>query len=189
MEGADSVKDFEQMTRDLELGTRTLPNVLDMEAMFEYRVTKYDPVIRRDGGRYTEWTSIFDVGGTFDGTVLTQTVYERVESAYIAVATTFLREAEAGSLSIRGLECRKQGESSYREGDSLLLRDVEAIMTKVLREELWCRLEGDRGFIHFGWDYYMYVGVASVCPKAERLATKVGLFIEEMQSPHHSDNE
>lgn len=157
--------------------------------MFEYRVTKYNPAIRRDGGRYTEWTSFGDVGATFDGTVLTQTAYEKVESAYIAVATAFLREAEAYSLSICGLEYRKDGGGSYMEGDSLSLKDVEAIMTKVLRDELWCRLEGDRGFIHFGWDYYMYVGVASVCPKAEGLATKVGLFVEEMLSPHHPDDE
>jgi hypothetical protein len=157
--------------------------------MFEYRVTKYNPAIRRNGGRYTEWTSFGEVGATFDGTVLTQTAYETVESAYIAVATAFLREAEVYSVSIRGLEYRKGGECPYMEGDALSLTDVETIMTKVLREELWCRLEGDSAFIHFGWDYYMYVGVASVCPKAELLARKVGLFVEEVLSPHHPDDE
>ena len=159
--------------------------------MFEYRITKYNPVIRREGGKYTEWTSFGDVGATFDGIVLTQTAYEKVESAYIAVATAFLQEAGVPPLFIRALEYRKNGgsSSSYMEGDCLSLADIEAIMTKVLREELWCRLEADRGFIHFGWDYYMYVGVASVCPKAEDLARKVGLFVEEMVSPHHPDDE
>jgi len=75
--------------------------------MFEYRIAKYDPAIRSEGGKYTEWTSFSDVGATFDGKVLTPSAYEEVEAAYIAVATAFLREADAGSVSIRGLEHRK----------------------------------------------------------------------------------
>lgn len=64
--------------------------------MFEYRITKCDPAIRSEGGKYTEWTSFSEVGATFDGKVLTQSAYEEVEAAYIAVATAFLREADAG---------------------------------------------------------------------------------------------
>src|SRR5689334_188561 len=100
--------------------------------MFEYRVTKYNPAIRRSGGRYTEWISFGDIGSTFDGTVLTQAAYESVESAYIAVATAFLREAEVHSLSICGLEYKNDGISAYTEGDSLSLMDIEGMMTKVL---------------------------------------------------------
>jgi hypothetical protein len=62
-------------------------------------------------------------------------------------------------------------------------------MTRVLREDLWCRLDGEGAFVHFGWDYDMYVGVASACPEAQRLATKVGLFVEEMRSRYHADGE
>ncbi|MGJ7535971.1 MULTISPECIES: hypothetical protein [unclassified Variovorax] len=157
--------------------------------MFEYRVTKYDPAVRLNGGTYNEWTSFGDVGATFDGTVLTRATYEKVEAAYISVATAFLREANVGSLVVRGLEYRKKGKPPYAEGGCFTVMDVEAIMAKVLREELWCRLEGDRGFIHFGWDYYMYIGVAPACPEAQELATKVGLFVEEMRSPYHPDVE
>ena len=157
--------------------------------MFEYRVTKYNPAVRSEGGRYTEWTSISDIGATFDGQVLTQSAYEEVEAAYIGVATAFLREAEAGSVSIRGLEDRKDKGASYAEGDALAPMDARAIMAQVLREELWCRLEGDRGFVHFGFDYYMYVGVASACPEAQRLAAQLGLFVEEMRSPYHPEDE
>jgi hypothetical protein len=157
--------------------------------MLEYRVTKYDPAIRRNGGKYTEWTSVSDIGTAFDGTVLTQTAYEEVEAAYIAVATAFLREAGVSSVSIRGLEHRKDEEPPYSEGDSIAPTDAGAIMAKVLREDFWCRLEGEGAFVHFGWDYYMYVGVASACPEARRLAAKVGLFVEEMRSPYHPDGE
>lgn len=155
--------------------------------MFEYRVTKYDPAIRLSGETYDEWTSYGDVGATFNGIVLNRTTYEKVEAAYISVATAFLREADVGCLTVRGLEYQKGAKPPYAEG--ACVEDVAAIMTKVLREELWCRLEGHRGFIHFGWDYYMYIGVASACPEAQEWATKVGLFIEEMRSPYHPDVE
>lgn len=135
--------------------------------MLEYRVTKYDPAIRSDGGRYTEWTSVSDVGAAFDGTVLTQTAYEEVEAAYIAVATAFLRETDVASVSIRGLEHRKDGEPPYSEGDSLTLIDAGAIMAKVLREDLWCRLEGDGAFVHFGWGALAAFGTNGSGPKAD----------------------
>lgn len=157
--------------------------------MFEYRVTKYNPAIRSEGRQYCEWTSISDVGTTFDGQVLTQPAYEEVEAAYLAVATAFLREAEAGSLSIRGLEDRKNNGASYAEGDAFAPMDARAIMAQVLREELWCRLEGDRAFVHFGYDYYMYVGVETPCPMAQRLAVQLGLFVEEMRSPYHPESD
>jgi len=157
--------------------------------MLEYRITKYNPVIRSKGGQYTEWTSFSEVGAIFDGSVLTLSAYKEVEAAYIAVATAFLREAEVGSVTIRGLERRRHEDLPYSEGETIKLKDVGAIMTKVLREELWCRLESERGFIHFGWDYYMYVGVSSACPMAQHLATEFGLFVEEMQSPYHPDDE
>jgi hypothetical protein len=157
--------------------------------MLEYRITKYDPAIRNRGEQYTEWTAFSHIGASFDGTVLTQAVYEKVETAYIAVATAFLREVDAGSVSIRGLETQKAKGSPYVEGAALTPMDAGEIMAKVLRDELWCRFEADRAFVHFGWDYYMYVGVASTCPDAERLAAKLGLFVEGMRSPYHPDNE
>lgn len=161
----------------------------EKSVMFEYRVTKYNPAIRSEGRQYSEWTSISHVGAAFDGQVLTQSAYEEVEAAYIAVAAAFLREAEAGSISIRGLENRKDHGASCAEGDAFAPMDARAIMARVLREELWCRLEGDRGFVHFGYDYYMYVGVETPCPEAQRLAAQLGLFVEEMRSPYHPENE
>lgn len=161
----------------------------EKSAMFEYRVTKYNPDVRSEGRQYSEWTSISDIGATFDGQVLTQSAYEEVEAAYISVATAFLREAEAGSISIRGLEDRKDNAVAYAEGGRFAPMEARAIMAQVLREELWCRLEGDKGFVHFGYDYYMYVGVEKPCPEAQRLAAQLGLFVEEMRSPHHPENE
>jgi hypothetical protein len=70
------------------------------------------------------------------------------------------------------------------QNDSILPLDgISGIVRRILREEFWCRLKGSEGFIHFGWDYYMYVGVPHPCPTAEARATELGLYVEEFASP------
>jgi len=157
--------------------------------MFEYRVTKYDPAVRQAKGTYAEWTSVSHIGTVFNGKVLSQAAYEGVETAYIAVALAFLREVGVSSVQIRGLENHNHVSFSHEEGDFLALTDALELMTRILREEIWCRLESSEAFVHFGYDYYMYVGVSSACPKSERLAADAGLFVELMPSPYHPETE
>jgi hypothetical protein len=73
--------------------------------MYQYRVTKYNPVFRDENGRYTseEWTSFGDVGE-----IVSVKEYVRVETAYIEAALAFLREAGVVELQIRGLENSKK---------------------------------------------------------------------------------
>jgi hypothetical protein len=68
--------------------------------------------------------------------------------------------------------------------DPLGLSAAASVIRRLLREEFWCRLEGADGFIHIGYDYYMYLGVARQCPGAEALARQAGLFVERFQSPY-----
>ena len=53
-----------------------------------WRITRFDPALRDEGGAYTEdtWTSVSDVGKSFGGAELTLAEYERVEALYIAAA-------------------------------------------------------------------------------------------------------
>ena len=154
--------------------------------MNEYRVTKYNPAFRDPGGAYTrdEWTSVKDVGRSFAGGVLTREEYERVENAYVGAALAFLDEAGLTSLRVEGLE-NTRGEWLVFRNDSILpLTQVGDVIRRVLREEFWCRLEGVDGFVHFGWDYYMYIGVAHPCPKARERTVELGLYVEEFASPY-----
>jgi hypothetical protein len=66
--------------------------------MHEYRITKYDPTLRDENGRYTreEWTSFSQVGGA-----VSFEEYVRVEKAYIDTALAFLREDKVGSCGSR----------------------------------------------------------------------------------------
>jgi len=154
--------------------------------MFEYRVTKYDPALRDASGAYTrsEWTAVSDVGSSFNGILLTELAYLRIESAYIAVALAFLRESGVTSLVVNSLENHRKTELTIGEGTHLSLAQIGATLSRLLREEFWCRLEGADSFVHIGYDYYMYIGVPVVCPKARQLATAHGLFVEPFWSPY-----
>ena len=163
---------------DVTLGMR-MPTPVN-----EYRVTKYNPAFRDQSGAYTkdEWTFFRQIGQTFSGVPFTTAEYERVEDAYVEVALSFLRESGMSSMKVAGFENRMQM-LDFQNDSGLPFDRIGEIIRRILREEFWCRLEGSDGFIHFGWDYYMYVGMPHPCPKAQARAAELGLYVEEFASP------
>ena len=54
-----------------------------------------------------------------------------------------------------------------------------------LRELTWCKLqEADKFYLHFGWDYYIYVGGTNPSLRAIQGTTQSGLFVEAKASPY-----
>ena len=160
--------------------------------MFEYRVTKYDPKFRDTAGAYTrdEWIMFSQVGSEVAGEVLSLAAYEKIEQSYIDSAIFFLKEAGVRQLLVNGFENNRQTVSGklFREGLSLEHDALRAAFKSVLREEFWSRFEDDSGsFVHFGWDYYMYIGVLVPCVEAIAQARQSGLFVEEFRSPYHQE--
>lgn len=155
--------------------------------MNEYRVTKYNPALRTPTGSFTgnEWISFKDVGRLVGGVLLTPEEYGRVEHAYITAALAFLQEAGITALRVEGLENSRKQQLGFGEGAMLPLDRVGEVVGRILREEFWCRLESSSAFLHFGWDYYMYIGVASHCPRARAKAIQLGLYVEDFVSPYH----
>ena len=129
--------------------------------MIEYRVTKYDPALRDATGAYIadEWTSMKDIGREFGGVVLTDDAYRRAEQAYINSALAFLSEGGLASLRIEGLENHKGRALMFAESAVISVEQIGEVIPQILRDEFWCRFESPGGFLHFGWDYYMYIGV------------------------------
>lgn len=158
--------------------------------MNEYRVTKYNPAFRDPRGAFTknEWISVKQIGQSFDGVVLTHAEYKRVEQAYISAALALLSEAGLTSLRVEGLHNARGEQLPFSEGSVLPLSQVGDVIGRLLREEFWCRLQGVDGFVHIGWDYYMYVGVPHPCPAAEAQAVELGLYVEEFGSPYHEED-
>jgi hypothetical protein len=155
------------------------------DAMFEYRITKYDPANRDPTGVYllNTWTSRSDIGKVIDGALLTPEEYNRFEEAYIATAVAFLQESGCKALTVNGLECHRET-PPFQDGDSLSVPQIAEAISGMLREEYWCRLEWSDAFIHIGYDYYMYLGVMTHCPKAIDFACEKGLFVEPFESPY-----
>lgn len=152
--------------------------------MFQWRVTKYDPALRDERGYYTgdEWTHFAQVGTRCDGALLTMAEYERVESTYLDAALAFVEEAPMPVLFARGVERGESAKPALREGDSISTERLRTVIQGILREEYCCRLEGPGCYIHFCWDYYMFIGAPRDCPKARALAHSLGLFVEECAS-------
>ena len=144
-----------------------------------WRITRYDPASRDERGAYQRetWTSICDVGATFDGVVLTSDVYLHTEDAYVNAFATFAEESEIEYLEVREFE---HGENLL-EGDVLTISDAREVVRRMLREEVHCVLDATpKTFsVHVGFDLYMYVGSESACGHAVRVAEELGLFVDE----------
>ena len=153
---------------------------------YKFQVTKYNPKNRNALGHYQldEWTSISDIGKPFSGQLLTKQEYCRVESAYLFAIESFMVEAGVSSLLISGLE-QYFKQHKFQIGDELGLKDILRISQLSLREELWCQLSAPgRAYVHFGYDYYMHVGVPRQCLDPIDAVQKRGLFVESCRSPH-----
>lgn len=169
--------------------------------MNKWRVTKYNPKFRRRGAfQVDDWTSASDIGKSFQGKILTLEQYLEMEDEYVSALSSFLRESQLTSLQVTNLEtdlprplqlealglAAPLGEiSGIQEGALLSPAEIETVCRLNLRELMWCRLEiPERFYVHFGYDYYMYIGSAFECPESISHAASVGLFVEEFTSPY-----
>lgn len=60
----------------------------------------------------------------------------------------------------------------------------------VLREDLGLKFYFNQDiFVHFGYDYYMYIGTNHECSKVVEFITRLGLCIEYWISPYHQEQE
>ena len=100
-----------------------------------------------------------------------------------------MRAAGVPSLAVSGLENHAGLPLPFADESLLDLSDAAVVIRRVLRGEFWCRLEGEGGFVHLGYDYYMYVGVSVACPDAAMLAQHLGLFTEPFWSPYHEQRQ
>jgi|GEM_PF-392575 len=166
---------------------------LDRRLMFQYRVTKYDPALRTPDGTFSQptWTSSADIGRSFLGQILTRESYLATETLYVAAVEKALSAATPSGLRLVAPEIWDTAQPSNLPKLALpefiharLLHPQEALTLAraILREILWGRIEGsNRFYVHFGYDYYMYIGGAN---DALSHFTAEGLFVEDHPSPY-----
>jgi hypothetical protein len=167
--------------------------------MFHYRTTKYDPMLRDSNGHYVkdEWTSYSDVGRIYNNTVFTLEAYLETEKIYSKAINSFMDCLNVTHLRIRSLEKNTFPSNlsiysietinvvtSLQEGMYLDKNTILFIVPLILREIIWCKLESETMYIHFGYDYYMYIGSKDACLKAIDVIQYQGLFVELYESPY-----
>ena len=152
--------------------------------MNEYRITKYDPKMRVDGLYLAnDWTSISDIGKKFPSGVLTLEQYTMVENRYISCCIELLEKAGVSRLYIKQAEIydAKIALPKYVADKS----SIGQVIRDCLREKYWAKLENTDFFIHFGYDYYMYVGTDLTASITDTICKKHSLYCEKFRSPYH----
>ena len=75
--------------------------------------------------------------------------------------------------------------NTVKEGDWVDSSTIENFCKLILREQLWCKLIADQKmYIHFGYDFYMYIGCSLPCNDTITLIKDSGLFVESFKSPY-----
>ncbi|WP_433420937.1 hypothetical protein ACQP1V_09290 [Microtetraspora malaysiensis] len=173
-------------------------------------MTKYDPRLRDASGAFVgdDWTSICEIGQTFDGRVLTRRRYEQVESAYLMAVELFAQESGITELVVRtpglhgissgrllpgyGPEVSNLSAEEFYDGRVVSLAAGLELVRAMLREDgVWCLLEAEGRFsLAVGWDYYLYVSSHRPCFQAVDRVHGLGLFVDEgFTSPYDLDLE
>ncbi|MEH7073792.1 DUF7683 domain-containing protein [Neobacillus drentensis] len=169
---------------------------------YQWRVTKYNPDFRDENGAYTlteEWTCPSELGKILNGREFTLDEYLQVEAAYVNAVINFIEESGFDSLRVLMLSQWNISEEDKTsplyevEFEQLVLQEdklvnkseIRLICKMVLRNFLGCQLYlKDKFFVHFGWDYYMFIGSYVNCSSAIEIAKKNGLFVEQCMSPY-----
>ena len=169
----------------------------------KWRVTRYDPALRNKRGNYPfgDWCYFSDVGQVFNGEELTFQRYLAWETAYANAAVAFLADAGLDALQIEYLENKNIKNIDVEQYQDIMLspsslctgmlvtKDNLADVVRLnLREVIWCKLEtghreDSRFYLHFGWNFYMYIGSSLPSVEAIHYAESIGLFVEPKRSP------
>ncbi|WP_338596360.1 hypothetical protein [Saccharopolyspora sp. SCSIO 74807] len=157
--------------------------------MHQYKITKYDPELYGAGGAYEgdDWTSMSEIGKEFDGAILTHSDYRRTESAYLEAIRLLASSSGVSSLEVRDLEVDEDSGVSVREGGLVTIDQGLELCRMMLREgPVWCKLEnGERFYVHVGYDYYMYIGSSGNDASEISEIRESGLFVtENFPSPY-----
>jgi|SRR3990172_864955 len=167
--------------------------------MVAWRITKYDPKCRDNRGAYlrNEWTFYYDLGKSFDGKEFRINEYLKIENAYIHAIVLFMECLNVNSLKITDLEqsgirpekILAMGGFDCITNNGYVAKDqIAALVKLILRNVIWCKLESNGMYVHFAYDYYMYIGSEKLCESALKKIERMELYVEKYESPYNEED-
>ena len=151
--------------------------------MTTYRITKYNPSYRDKDDAYTrkEWTSISDIGTTFGDSKISIQDYFITENKYINCILELLKLANISTLQVNVLESMH---GCWKDGQMLSIPEIILFCRQCLRETIWGKLKGNNFFIHFGYDFYSYIGTDIPKDAVVQVCEANSLYCEKRKSPY-----
>ena len=120
--------------------------------MNRFRISKYNPSFRVDGVFLNdEWTDYSDVGKVFKGKVFTEIQYLEIEKKYIDCIITLLKMVNVRQVDIVGGENMEM--TRWKDVLFINIDNLEELIRDILRNKCWCRIEGKKCYVHFGFDF------------------------------------
>lgn len=195
------IKEIEQEETEKKIKTSVLTRYQYGKLnMFSYRITKYNPAYRNEQGWYLKdnWTCYSEIGRRRNGEILTLDEYLEVENKYIQAIIQFMECNKITFFQVNDIEKSFNPANDLNSTQEMIAtrkkiknrsfvaeKDFESVCKLILRNYLWCRLKNNKNMeVHFGGDYYMYILSKSTCKKAIETIEKLGLFVEECESPY-----
>ena len=119
---------------------------------FSWRLSRYEPQLRASR-EWESWTDRTDVGHSFNGFVLTEEEYLRIEDAYIAAATRFAVDVSASVFRVVYVG-HQSGQYALVAGQTVIRSDLGPLVRGNLRGDLDCAIESTEGLyqLAFGYD-------------------------------------
>lgn len=156
----------------------------EVKCVTEYRITKYNPTSRINGVYMAdEWTNFSDIGKLFGNTILSYDAYLKTEQAYIDCCIELIEKAKISKLYVKQAEYYTE---NVRFSPSISnTQEIRQVITSCLREQCWLKLTSRDFFIHFGYDYYMYIGSSLPSESVIETVTHYGLYCEQYPSPYN----
>jgi hypothetical protein len=170
--------------------------------MKTYRITKFNPAYRNKDGVYEkdEWTSIADIGKTFDNIKFTAQEYIKFENRYIQALECILSGCKEDIIELHELEKYHYEINEFTEKkiynedlkeiydkicDNYVFafkEDVLNVIKLILRENIWGEIhfKNSNQRIEFGYDYYVYFMTKELSHYTINTIMKLGLYVEEI---------
>lgn len=149
-----------------------------------YRISKYNRIYREKGVYLREeWTDYSDIGKRFNGNLFSEKEYLEIEQNYIDCVVDLLNRVNVYQFDIIGMEQREA--TIWKNLCCIDIANLADLIRDILRNKCWCRIEGKNCYLHFGFDYYMYIGVSLPRDTVNKICSQHNLFCEVMISPYN----